>query len=173
MNMTTYFAELETSDIVKSIGPAIENTYARVEWEPENLGLPSEYEIPILTSVDELTDLKVISSRKINASQYMVWTEAHIVCNFEVEILKAYYPFVADDPGLSVRFHDWDRHFVLADLVLSFDGEIDLLVESSDDDDFNIVGALSVTPKIPEDERPSYNRASIPPIVLWHSRPNR
>ena len=152
--MTILFTDfLEEPETAKIIGPNIQDTYFGVEWGPEELGLPVEYETPYLSSVDELTGLRVVTSRKVIDKQYMVWAEAHLTCSFEVYIFKPNFPTFEDDPRLFVVNPFWNKHYMLAGIDLSFDSEISLLVDIPDDGNLNIVGVLSITPKIPDDER--------------------
>ena len=164
--MTTLLTEfLEEPEIAEIIGPNIQDTYLGVEWDPEELGLPMEYETPYLTSVDELTGLKVVTPRKITDSQYMVWTEAHLTCNFEVYIFKPNFPLFEDDPRLFIINPFWNKHYMLAEIDLSFDSEISLLVDILDGETPSVVGVLSITPTNFDNDRieaPTRRRRSRP-----------
>lgn len=151
--MTTSLTDfLEEPEIAEIIGPSIQDTYFGIEWDPEELRLPTEYETPHLSSVDELTELKVVTYRKITDSRYMVWAETKLTCNFEVYVFKPNLPIVEDDPGLFIVNPFWNKHYMLAEIDLSFDSEISLLVDIPDDGTPSIVGVLSITPKISDGE---------------------
>ena len=143
---------LEKPEFEETIGLAIQRAHIGVEWSPEELNLPAEYEDIRLDVVEEVSDIQVVGVRLFPDGGHVVSVEGHLVCNFEVFIFKPNYFLVDDDPRLSIIDRDWSRHYMRGQIMLSAQSKIILVLDESDSEQGKI-SVLSAQPIIPEEER--------------------
>lgn len=148
----TSFRDLENPDNAETIRLSIQDAYDRIEWSPEELGLPVEYESIHLDRVEDISDIRVVDARRLPNERFLVGIESRLVCNFNVLIHKRDYPVVEDDPKLYIVNPFWTRHYMSGEIDLHFQANINLVIENLDTLSFDI-RVLSVQPVISDDDR--------------------
>lgn len=148
----TYFKDWGSPEFEESLGLAIQDAYAGLEWPSEELNLPAEYETIHLDVVENVSNIQVVDVRQLPDSRFLMSAEACLVCIFDVFIYKPDYFLIEDDPRISVFDPDWNRHYLLAELNLSMQSNLDIVLDASDRERLELE-VLSVEPIIPEDER--------------------
>lgn len=119
------------SDAEESIALAIQETYAHVEWDPSDLGLPWEFESPRLTFAEGVRDLTVLDVREYPGECYLVNVQVDFAAQFDVFMYKADWYGYDDDPNLFVEDWDWNDHGLLAGTTLNLRCTADLVVAAS------------------------------------------
>lgn len=152
----TLFNVFEKPGIVETIGLALQDAYAGVEWSPEKLNLSGEYETLYLNTVEDISDMEVVDARILPDGRFLVSIEANLDCNFDVFIYKMDFLLVQDDPRLSIIDSDWNKHYLFADIALPLRSNINLVVDTSgSDSEKPNIEALYMKPIISGDERPA------------------
>lgn len=143
---------LSEPSIQEPVSLAIQDTYAGVEWNHDDLGLSWEYETLYLDIVENITNINLVDARKLPDGKSLMAIEADIDCIFDVFIFKADFFQIEDDPRLAVIDPDWNDHYFQAEIILALHANISLVLDNSDNGQpqFEV---LSVEPILPEEER--------------------
>lgn len=136
----------------ETMGLAIQEAYDRTEWSPEELNLPAEYEGIHLDTVEEVSGIIVVDVRRLPDDRRLVSVEARLVCNFDVFIYKRDYPFVQDDPRLSIVNPYWNSRYMRGEISLPFQSVVRLILDNLGYQQREME-VLSVEPIIPDNER--------------------
>lgn len=148
----TSFRDIENLDNAETIRLSIQDAYDRIEWSPEELGLPMEFESIYLDMVKDISDIRVVDARRLPRERFLVGIESRLACNFNVLIHRRDYPVVEDDPRLYIVNPFWNRHYMRGEIDLHFHASINLVIKNLDTLRFDI-RVLSVQPVIPDDDR--------------------
>ena len=120
-------------NLADSIGLLVQDACAGQEWEPSELGIPSEYESPTLDLVEDVSDLTVVDLRDLPPNQVLLKIEASIYADFGVFVYKMDW-YGTDDPRLHLDEIDWNDHYVRAGISVPLHCELDLVVDTSDNE---------------------------------------
>jgi len=112
------------------IGLRIQEAYFGQEWNPSKLGLPYEYESPMLDEIEEVSNLVVVDSRELSPNQILVKIGAETFGDFGVFVYKPDW-YISDDPRLNLDDFDWSDHYVRAKIAVPLRCELDLVVDVS------------------------------------------
>ena len=118
-------------DAQEAILIAIQGAYNNVEWEPNELGLPSECETPTLYYVEGVENLHVVEVRELPDGNSLVRVETEVSGGFNFFMLKADLYVVDDDPRLDVADFDWNEYGLLGEVTLQLNATIDFLVDQA------------------------------------------
>ena len=116
------------ADAEESIAIAIQDTYASIEWDPSDLGLPWEFQSPRLASVYDVSGLSVGDVREYPGERYLVNVEADFEAQFDVFMFKSDWYGYEDEPNVFVEDWDWNDHGLLAGTTLRMRCTADLVV---------------------------------------------
>ena len=118
-------------DAQETILLAIQGAYNNVEWDPNELGLPSECETPTLYYVEGVENLHVVEVRELPDGNSLVRVETEVSGGFNFFMLKADLYVVDDDPSLDVADFDWNEYGLLGEVTLQLNATIDFLVDQA------------------------------------------
>ena len=118
-------------DAQEAVLLAIQGAYNNVEWEPNELGLPSECETPILYYVERVKDLHVVEVRELPDGNSLVRVKTEVSGGFNFFMLKADLYVIDDDPRLDVADLDWNEYGLLGEVTLQLNATIDLLLDQA------------------------------------------
>jgi len=130
-------------DLKDVIGITIQDAKAGVEWDPEELYLPGEYQSPFLDMVENVSNIKIKDVRRLSSGEILARIDASVFADFDVFLTKADYILFDDDPSLTLLDYDWNEYVVRASKPVKLQGEFEVLLES-DLKDYNSIEVISL-----------------------------
>ena len=125
-----------------AIGLIVQDACSGKEWAPSELGLPWEYESPILEMVEGVSDLTVVDIRQLSPNQVLVKIKAKIDGDFGIFVYKPDW-YNLNDSRLHVDEFDWNERYLSAGITLPLLCELDLVVDITNPEQHE-VGDVSV-----------------------------
>ena len=142
---------------VERLSLAIQNAYQGTEWNQEDLGLTWEYETLYLSMVEDVSNVTIIETRKLQEGKYLMVIEADLDCVFDAFISKSDLISIEDDSRLDVIDPDWNRHYVYAQVNVPFHAIVNLIIGQSESES-PAIQVISVESILSEDETSSTSR---------------
>lgn len=84
------------------------------EFEPQEIGFPSEYETSHLSMIEEIQQLSDIDVRQLPSNDILISYSLIAECEFDIFIFKADYYSLPDSEMPYVWSPDWNEHYVAA-----------------------------------------------------------
>lgn len=85
-----------------------------LEFSPEEVGFPQEFESPHISAVEEIKTIDNIDVRLLSTEQILISFSADVTCSFDVFIHKSDAHIHLNDGNFDVWDWDWNRHYVVA-----------------------------------------------------------
>ena len=142
---------------VERLSLAIQNAYQGAEWNQEDLGLTWEYETLYLSMVEDVSNVTIIETRKLQEGKYLMVIEADLDCVFDAFISKSDLISIEDDSRLDVIDPDWNRHYVYAQVNVPFHAIVNLIIGQSESES-TAIQVLYVGSILSEDDTASKSR---------------
>ena len=131
-------------DLKDAIGLSVQDNYSGEEWQPEQLGLVPEYETLHLSTVEEVSNLKVVDAREVAAGEFLLKSEVTLECEFDAFVFK---PDLYGMEDIRVYEYDWNKHYVLAGVTVALPCELDVNISISDEPDIEVLSLEPITDK--------------------------
>ena len=120
-------------DVVEAITPWILTAFFNADLDPREVGLSWECEFTKLSSVDKVSELNVVSVRKISGNEFSINLLVDLIGNFEIFIPRNdWSAAVAANPRLQIMDDNWNDNGVLAAISLESQCELDLNIDPLD-----------------------------------------
>lgn len=145
------YARYPGLDLAEEIAVRLPDIVGHREWEPDELGFPSEFETSTVSSVQDVQNIHVLDVRELYSGEFLIRAEADADCEFDVFIFKADYYAMSDQEAPYICDTDWNRHYFRA----SASTWVHIEVEMTFDPNVERVTSMQLLYMGKEPERPS------------------
>ena len=130
-------------NLADSVAMIIQDACSGEVWDPSELGLPEEFELPTLDAIHDVSDLRVMDLRQLPSNQILVNIKAEVYGEFDVFGYKPYLSSLefADSYDLYVYDDDWDNEYALASVATQLQCTLDLILDASDPEKHSVENA--------------------------------
>ena len=137
-------------DLEDTIALSVQDSCSGEEWSHEQLDVAGEYESLYLSTVEDVSNLKIVDVREIPADQFLLRIKTTLDCAFDAFVHKSDV-YILDE--ITIYDYDWNSHYVQAEVTQRLHCELDLVINASDPEQYNIQ-VLSIEPVATNDYHP-------------------